>query len=158
MEFLLLAQGGAVKRMSLPYSPTSYGYLMSTFYHDIVALDYDCVERRVYYADLTDGSIGSVGYEGEERRIVMKNVGQPEGIAVDWLGRNLFWTDSKSKSIRVANLGSPYRKVLFNTGIHRPRGIVCHPMLGKIAWADWYRQKPIIEWSSMSGFDREVLV
>lgn len=53
-----------------------------------------------------------------------------EGISIDWISRNLYWTDSAKRTIEVANLETKLRKTLYNTGINNPRGIAVHPMKG----------------------------
>ena len=44
----------------------------------------------------------------------------PEGLAVDWVGGNLYWSDSDRKTIEVSKLDGSYRTVLVNTGLDRP--------------------------------------
>ena len=52
------------------------------------------------------------------------DLGSPEGIALDHLGRNLFWTVSRLDRIEVAKLDGSQRRVLFETDLVNPRGIV----------------------------------
>lgn len=54
----------------------------------------------------------------------------PEGIAVDWLGRNIYWTDSGKDTIEVASLTKKFRKTLITEDLSNPRGIAVHPGLG----------------------------
>ena len=58
------------------------------------------------------------------------DLGSPEGIAVDHLGRNIFWTDSQLDRIEVARLDGRQRRILFDTGLVNPRAIVVDPMRG----------------------------
>ena len=58
----------------------------------------------------------------------------PEGVAVDWLARNVYWTDSGKKTVEVAQIddrkgrATPVtRIVLFEEQIKNPRGIALHP-------------------------------
>lgn len=61
------------------------------------------------------------------------DIQSPEGLAVDWVARNIFWTDSKKLTIEVANLDTKVRKVLFKRdGIFNPRGIAVHPGKGYV--------------------------
>jgi len=58
------------------------------------------------------------------------DLGSPEGIAVDHLGRNIFWTDSQLDRIEVARLDGRQRRILFDSGLVNPRAIVADPMRG----------------------------
>lgn len=56
-----------------------------------------------------------------------------EGIAVDWIGNNLYWTnDGYRKTINVARLekASQSRKTLLEGEMSHPRGIVLDPVNG----------------------------
>jgi hypothetical protein len=57
-------------------------------------------------------------------------LGSPEGIAVDWVSRLVFWTDSSLKRLEVAKLDGSLRKVLLDKNIQNPRGIAVNPELG----------------------------
>lgn len=56
----------------------------------------------------------------------------PEGLSIDWVSRNIYWTDSRKDTIEVANLDTKVRKVLFDTKLVDPRGIAVHPYKGYI--------------------------
>ncbi|XP_069911083.1 nidogen-1 [Oryctolagus cuniculus] len=86
------------------------------------------------------------------------NLGSPEGIAVDHLGRNIFWTDSQLDRIEVAKLDGTQRWVLFETDLVNPRGIVMDSVRGNLYWTDWNRDNPKIETSYMDGTSRRILV
>lgn len=56
-----------------------------------------------------------------------------EGIAVDWIGNNLYWTnDGHRKTIAVARLekAAQSRKTLLEGDMSHPRGIVVDPVNG----------------------------
>ncbi len=57
-------------------------------------------------------------------------LGSPEGIAVDWVSRLIFWTDSSLKRLEVAKLDGSLRKILLDKNIQNPRGIAVNPELG----------------------------
>lgn len=59
-----------------------------------------------------------------------------EGIAVDWIGNNLYWTnDGQRKTINVARLekASQSRKTLLEGEMSHPRGIVVDPVNGYVS-------------------------
>lgn len=47
----------------------------------------------------------------------------PEGLAVDWISRTIFYTDSTLDRIEVADLEGTYRKIIVDTGLVNPRAI-----------------------------------
>lgn len=54
-----------------------------------------------------------------------------EGLAVDWMGRNLYWTDEGLSSISVANLDNVvHRRTLIQDNMFHPRAIVLDPKMG----------------------------
>jgi low density lipoprotein receptor-related protein 5/6 len=58
-------------------------------------------------------------------------VDHPDGIVIDYLGRNLFWTDTGTDRIEVARLDDPSnRRVLISRGLDEPRAIVIDSVEG----------------------------
>ena len=65
-----------------------------------------------------------------EETIVSTEVDNPDGIAVDWVARNVYWTDTGTDRIEVARLNGTSRKVLISEHLDEPRAIVLDPMGG----------------------------
>lgn len=61
----------------------------------------------------------------------------PDGIAVDWLGQNLYWCDKTTDTIEASMLDGRYRKVLVRTGLQEPRALAVHPFRGLMFYTDW---------------------
>ena len=57
----------------------------------------------------------------ESEVIVSENVERADGIAIDWISRNLFWTDTGRDYISVSRLNGTMQKVLIESGIDEPR-------------------------------------
>ncbi|CAG0901758.1 unnamed protein product [Darwinula stevensoni] len=82
----------------------------------------------------------------------------PEGLAVDWLSKLIYWTDSTKDTIEFTSIESGRRRTLHSENLVNPRGIALHPGRGQVYWSDWDRQDPRIERSAMNGEDRSVVV
>lgn len=50
-----------------------------------------------------------------------------ESLAVDWVGRNLYWTDYVLETIEVSKLDGSHRTVLVSENVTNPRGLVLDP-------------------------------
>ena len=46
---------------------------------------------------------------------------QSDGMAIDWIARNLYWTDTGRDYIAVSRLNGTSRKILIETGVDEPR-------------------------------------
>ncbi|XP_056266669.1 nidogen-1-like isoform X1 [Pseudoliparis swirei] len=159
---LLFAQSGKIEQVPLD------GYLMrkeeaKPLLHlpdrVVIAVAYDCVEKMVYWTDITGPAISRAGLSGGDVvPVVTAELQSPEGLAVDHVARLLFWTDSMRDTVEVSRLDGSQRRVLFDTDLINPRPIVTNPAYGQLYWADWNRDGPKIEMANMDGTDRSVLV
>ena len=74
-----------------------------------IGIDVDCYQRFVYWSDVTSKRIMKADYAGQRvATIVTSGLISPEGVAVDWMARNLYWTDSQMDRIEVAKMGDEY--------------------------------------------------
>ena len=62
--------------------------------------------------------------------VISIGIVSPDGLACDWLGKKLYWTDSETNRIEVSNLDGTYRKVLFWQRLDQPRAIALDPQNG----------------------------
>lgn len=51
------------------------------------------------------------------------SLSNPDGLAVDWVGGNLYWCDKGRDTIEVSKLNGAYRTVLVNNGLREPRAV-----------------------------------
>lgn len=77
-------------------------------------------------------------------------------MTFDWISRNLYWTDSRKKTVEVSKADGSNRRVLLMTGMVSPRGIYADPTSGLLFWTDHGRKR--IERSRLDGSDRQVIV
>uniref|UniRef100_A0AAR2J865 Nidogen 1a n=1 Tax=Pygocentrus nattereri TaxID=42514 RepID=A0AAR2J865_PYGNA len=125
----------------------------------IVGIAYDCVDKMVYWTDITSPAISKVHLQGGEAiPLITSDIGSPEGIAIDHLGRTMFWTDSTKDRIEVSSLDGTKRRVLIDMDLENPRPILTDPTNGYIYWSDWNRESPKIEAAHMDGTGRRILV
>ena len=104
----------------------------------IVAVEFSYAEGYIFWTDVTVPKIKRISFR-EKRRIVKDVVSlglrKPEGLAVDWVARKLYWTDCgdadwQTNRIEVANVDGSYRKVLFWRNLGLPRAIAVDPLSG----------------------------
>lgn len=69
--------------------------------------------------------------------ILVSDLGSPEGVAVDWIARNLYWTDSGYDKIQVSKLDGSHIKTLFSKNLTNPRSIVVDPIRGWSSCDSW---------------------
>uniref|UniRef100_A0A8D8XPZ3 Low-density lipoprotein receptor-related protein 2 n=1 Tax=Cacopsylla melanoneura TaxID=428564 RepID=A0A8D8XPZ3_9HEMI len=126
-----------VRNMSLDASQYS---LVHQDLLNVVAMDFHYKENRFYFADVAAKTIyrSRVG-SPEKERVIRHDSHGLEGIAVDWVGRKLYWLDRHSKQLDVAELDGTNRKTL-KTAIQDPRGITLHPGIGYVYFSSWNLQ------------------
>ena len=61
-----------------------------------------------------------------------QNVQIPEGLAVDIVGRNLYWTDRGTDKLEVSKLDGSYRRALITSGLEEPRDIILDVSKGSV--------------------------
>lgn len=62
--------------------------------------------------------------------VISRGIVSPDGLAVDWLGKKLYWTDSDTNRVEVAGLYTNHRRVLFWLNLDQPRAIALVPAEG----------------------------
>eukprot|EP00794_Sanderia_malayensis_P017393 gene17393-19134_t len=163
-QFLLFARSAELRGISL--------HLHDNMQHDamvpvlglsnIVGADFDAKERQIYFTDVKLGKIGRAPTDGKTgpQFIVSENLQNPDGISVDWIGRNIYWTDAKVQGkpeIGVSRLDGKYRKSLITSGLGSPRAITVHPVAGYLFYTDW-SQPAKIGRADMDGSHHIILI
>uniref|UniRef100_A0A8B9LF33 LDL receptor related protein 8 n=1 Tax=Astyanax mexicanus TaxID=7994 RepID=A0A8B9LF33_ASTMX len=127
-----------------------------------VAMDVDVAANRMFWCDrfhrkIYSAYIHEASDPSRHVTLIDSELHSPEGLALDWVQHNLYWTDSGDRSISVASADGSRRRVLIDTELSEPRAIAVDPEQGFMFWSDW-GMRPKIEKAGMNGVDRQVLV
>ena len=100
-----------------------------------LAVDFDFKERRIYWTQVgRTPLIRRARFDGTMVEVIVKDMEKlaaPEGIAVDWVGRNLYIADPVKEKIFVSTLNGKYVKTLADKNLNQPRALVVVPDVGK---------------------------
>ncbi|CAH1121148.1 unnamed protein product [Ceutorhynchus assimilis] len=109
----------------------------------------DVADKKIYKAPIDEGNAKTV--------VVSDEVTTSDGLAVDWVYEHIYWTDTGTNTISLANFDGQMRKVLIQDELEEPRAIAVDPSEGWIFWTDW-GQDPRIERAGMDGSHRQPIV
>lgn len=110
--------------LAVPETPC-YPLKITTNISRPVAIDYDPVEDKIYWTDVTLKLVARAFPNGTSVEILAHdNVNIPDGLAVDYIGRNVYWTDAGTSKVEVARIDGSYRKSLITTNIEKPRALI----------------------------------
>lgn len=93
-KFLLLAQGkpAAIKGIMLENNTEE---LLVTNITEPYSVDYDSKANVIIYSDLGRKVIESVSLSNTSKRTVLRSKVYSDGVAVDWIGRNLYFIEGE---------------------------------------------------------------
>uniref|UniRef100_A0A8C2J373 LDL receptor related protein 8 n=1 Tax=Cyprinus carpio TaxID=7962 RepID=A0A8C2J373_CYPCA len=127
-----------------------------------LAIDINVAANRMYWCDrfqhkIYSAYIHEASDPSRHVTLIDSHLHSPEGLALDWVQHNLYWTDSGDRTISVASADGSRRRVLISTDLSEPRAIAVDPERGFMYWSDW-GIRARIEKAGMNGVDRQVLV
>ena len=95
-------------------------------------MDFDFDEGKIYWSDVISDTIlrADVKNGSDVEVIIKEDLNTPEGIAVDWINKKLYWTDAGALRIEVADVNGGNRLSLVQSGLVQPRAIAVHPLIG----------------------------
>ncbi|CAF0957368.1 unnamed protein product [Adineta ricciae] len=145
------------------YSPTlqTYGQVpLGPNMRYISAFDVDNRTNTYFWADIATNTI----YRRSSRatnytKIITSGNSYIAGLAYDWIGNNLYWTDYMLEHIEVSSADGRHRRILFHENLTNPWAIAVDPRPGVrfLFFTDWAKN-PRIERCSMDGQERITLV
>ena len=93
---------------------------------NIWTLDIDTTHKKMYFAELLK-EIRRANYDGTYEESVVKAT-KTTGLAIDWIGRRVIWTEYRKDTINVATLDGKDSRTLIKTP--RPWNIAIDPIEG----------------------------
>lgn len=157
--FLLFSRHTDIRRISLETNNNNVAIPL-TGVKEASALDFDVTDNRIYWTDITlkvrrllgllglllPGARGArlIGSAASHLQTISRafmngsalehvvefGLDYPEGMAVDWLGKNLYWADTGTNRIEVAKLDGQHRQVLVWKDLDSPRALALDPAEG----------------------------
>lgn len=155
--FLIFANRYYLRKLNLDGSNYT---LLKQGLNNAVALDFDYREQMIYWTDVTtQGSmIRRMHLNGSNVQVLHRTgLSNPDGLAVDWVGGNLYWCDKGRDTIEVSKLNGAYRTVLVSSGLREPRALVVDVQNGYLYWTDW-GDHSLIGRIGMDGSGRSIIV
>ena len=75
--------------------------------------------------------------DGAGREVLLdEGLDSCQGIAIDWMGRNIYWTDEGRAAISVARLDDATKRRML-IAVPHPRSIAIDPKRGFMYWSQW---------------------
>ncbi|XP_041106464.1 low-density lipoprotein receptor-related protein-like [Polyodon spathula] len=124
------------------------------------SVDYDWKEKKVFWLNFDAESIKWITLDQKNKGTVVKGI-QSDCIAVDWVGRNLYWTDGAAGQILAVSLYSnsaeTHYTVVLDEDLEQPRSLVLQPLSGLMYWSEIGGESRI-ERAGMDGSNRKMLI
>lgn len=128
-----------------------------------VGIDFDWSKNYLYFSDVNSlkshisrVKMNGLNVSGTPEILHHQNLKNPDGIAVDWVGKNIYWCDKGLKTIEVSKDTGRFRKVLISEKLDKPRAIVLDPYQRYLFWTDW-GSLPHIGRAGMDGSDAKLI-
>ena len=122
--------------------------------HEAIGVGYNGLTQKVYWSAIKDGHEGilTCRIDGSAKEYVLKDntLAMIEDISVDYLGQNIYFTESQHKFIGVVGIESSKEYAVLFKNLDKPRGIVVYPEKALLFYTDW-GSSPAVVRANMNG-------
>ncbi|XP_022109029.1 low-density lipoprotein receptor-related protein 4-like [Acanthaster planci] len=127
---------------------------------EATAMTTDVQDSRLFYSLLGEGgTLYSVRLRNNENVVtVVGGTGAVHGMAVDWLAKLLYWTDSLLNHIAMATYDGRHRKILLRDDMDQPGSIALDPHERFIFWTYLTSGASQLERAGLDGSSRIVIL
>lgn len=120
--------------------------------YTIGAVAVDSQRGIVYFSDITEKVIYQTAiYKRSETKAIILAAKSVQGLAYDWISRNLYWTDSGLKSIMVSRYNGENVIHLLRMTNSTLKAIAVHPIRRFLFWTDIGRSTACIQRVNLDG-------
>ncbi|XP_012735945.3 very low-density lipoprotein receptor [Fundulus heteroclitus] len=139
----------------------SLDVLSSSAKKAILSIDYDWRDQKVFWVSVDTETIRWSSMDQKTTGILTKGV-RADSVAVDWLGRNLYWIDgvnSQIVAVRLvkASVKSLTQSIILDDDLDQPRSLALLPQKGLMFWTE-IGNLVKIERAGMDGSERRAVV
>ncbi|KAL3837617.1 hypothetical protein ACJMK2_022963 [Sinanodonta woodiana] len=122
----------------------------------LYAIEYDPINAAMLWTDLNYRQINSGYIYGDNQKTLrdFRYYAVLKGIAVDFISRLLFYTDSGGNIISVISLDKNITKTVISDALNTPQAIMTDPTKGMIYWSNLNK----IEKSNYDGSNRQEVI
>ncbi|MBN3314434.1 LRP1B protein, partial [Atractosteus spatula] len=127
--------------------------------NNVIAIDFDYRKEFIYWIDSSRPNgrrINRMRLNGSDLKVVHRSA-VPSALAVDWIGKNLYWSDTEKKTLEVSKVNGLYPTILVSSGLKNPKDLALDTQSGYVFWIDCC-EYPHIGRIGMDGTNQNVII
>ncbi len=129
---------------------------------NLTSIDYDPVDKMLYFLDGTNGYIARIHLNGSGyEKIIYSGLTNSVSLAIDWISRNLYFStfDSTKARVHMSKLDGLYRTtIIHDPFIKSPISLVVYPTLGYMFLLDVTEEYAKLMRTNMDGSNQIILI
>lgn len=112
-SFLLYSMNWEIKGVALEENQKNHTEVLGPISRVLMAtsIDFLAQENAIFWVDSDHGSIIRIHRDGTDRQVVAEGLDSVEGLAIDWVASNMYWTNPKFDVIEVSKLNGSFKVI-----------------------------------------------